>query len=185
MIKKIFKIIGIILVIILLPFCTYCSIIFFRLNSDRSLEYAPYTERDVEYALNQLYDIYEYKPLSNRVYRNMLDEEFCLKVYFYQVIDLPDEINGWSNCWTRTIKIDKQIQGYSYCKTLCHEMIHIKYCTGDETFTSYMTFVTLYESDNIHLKQVGAWFGIDQIDKCYRGEYNCRDYIIKYFKEKA
>lgn len=185
MVKKILKRIFVIILIILLPVCTYFTVICAIKHRDTSIQYVSYTIVDVMYAKSELQKEYSFEPLSNRVYRNALEEELKLKWYYYDVVDLGEGLNGLSNCYYRTIKIHEDLEGYWYCKTMCHEMIHLKYLTGDETYTSYMTFVRLYESDNEILRRVGAWYGLNQIENRVYGEYNCRDYVISYFKEKA
>lgn len=79
------------------------------------------------------------------------------------------------------ILVDNSIDGWELVKTLAHELCHIKYYTANETFTEYMTFVELYESDNYILKQVALNLANEH---CYdKRHYNTKYDVAWYIND--
>lgn len=84
----------------------------------------------------------------------------------------------------RAIIIKDNLSRDSYLITLTHEFIHLKYFVANETFTHFMTFKLLWESDNEYLHYLGAKLGKDILNHYYPGPYNCIGNIVEYFKIK-
>lgn len=74
-----------------------------------------------------------------------------------------------------------------YAIMLTHELIHLKYHTTNETFTQFMTFKHLYESNNEYLKYASKILALDIFNGEYSHakQYDCGYYIIKYLEEKV
>ena len=119
---------------------------------------------------------------SKQEIRTMLEAELDFNNYIYK--EGIVENGGYSVATLRYIKVDKDLNIEQYCIVLCHEMCHIKYFTGNEIYTQFMAFKTLYESDNEELKTIGTWFGIYVLNRGYRNNYDCSKLIIDYLKER-
>lgn len=111
----------------------------------------------------------------------MLEDELGFDNYIYKEGSV--ENGGYSVSMLRYIKMDKDINIEQYCIVLCHEMCHVKYFTGNEIYTQFMAFKSLYESDNETLKTIGTWFGIYVLNGMYENNYDCSQLIIDYLKE--
>lgn len=111
----------------------------------------------------------------------MLEDELGFDNYIYKEGDVVN--GGYSVSMLRYIKMDKSINIEQYCIVLCHEMCHVKYFTGNEIYTQFMAFKSLYESDNPTLKSVGTWFGIYLLNRGYDHEYDCSQLIVDYLSK--
>ena len=120
--------------------------------------------------------------MSNKEYREYLEEDLGLSFYIYKEKDLSNGFNGKAYPVIRTIFLDKDLSGYEYCQTLVHEMIHIKECVANETYVCYETFKYLYEDEVLH--NVGVVYGWQQMNKTYKDEYNIREQVIYYLTQK-
>ena len=117
---------------------------------------------------------------SRQEMRALLEAEMDFHAYIYKESDVAT--GGYSVSLIRLIVMDKAIDIEQYCIVLCHEMCHIKYFTGNEIYTQFMTFKTLYESDNPTLRRVGTWFGIYVLNGNYKTGYDCSAMIVDYLK---
>ena len=102
--------------------------------------------------------------------------EFC---------DMQGKASGQAIFLLNKIKIEQTLSGWDTLKTLTHEYCHLKYNTNNETFTEYMTFVEMYESDNVTLHQRARYM---IMEKCMYHEsqdtaYDCSAYIYDYCKK--
>lgn len=79
--------------------------------------------------------------------------------------------------------INKYQTGWQLLETLTHEFVHLKYWAVNETFTQFMTFKLLYESDNEILHNKGKEIAIRQNNHEYYKPYECSWYVNKYFRE--
>lgn len=95
-------------------------------------------------------------------------------------------LNGMAYLFVNSVIIDETLTGWEVLKTLSHELCHIKYYTGNETYTEYMAFVNLYESNNETLKNRAEWLAYEQCTLRNRKntEYDCGFYIAKYLVER-
>ena len=121
--------------------------------------------------------------VSRQEIRTMLEEELDFYDYTYKEGDY--RVGGYAGKFSRIIEIDKDLKIEQYCILLCHEMCHIKYEVDNERKTQFLTFKTLYESDNDTLKRVGTWFGIYVLDRCYDHEYDCSQLIVDYLVDNV
>lgn len=102
-------------------------------------------------------------------------------IYFEK--DLPPQDNGISIIMWRVVQIDKDLDVHTYIITYTHELCHIRYQVGNETYVAYMTFVRLYESDNHELRYHALLYANDVISGCYDDtQYDCGYYILDYLK---
>ena len=96
---------------------------------------------------------------------------------------LGDDIAGIAEANPNRITILDSLDIIDYITTLSHEISHLKY-RGNETYTEYISLVTLYET-NISLFQKVALNKARLIvsGSIYaRTEYDCGYYLQKYFK---
>lgn len=157
------------------------GIIFFR---DTDLKECLYIRSDWEIVYYSLWDEYDegLGMLSNDEYRNLLEDEIGIHVYFYNYTNLPEEYAGKSYTVIRYMLIDKDVWGEKYATVFTHEAFHIKKCTGNERFVCFETFKLLYNSSNKYLHNAGVMYAILQLEYSYTGEYLCEDLIINYLK---
>lgn len=102
-------------------------------------------------------------------------------IYFEK--DLPPQDNGISIIMWRVVQIDKDLDVHTYIITYAHELCHVRYQVGNETYTAYMTFVRLYESGNTELRYHALVYAQDVIAGGYSGTaYDCGYYILEYLK---
>lgn len=79
--------------------------------------------------------------------------------------------------------INKNLNNREYIIYYAHELTHLKYQTANETFVTYITFKTLYESDNEILHYCGEFYGACILSGEASGtEYDCGYYILEYLK---
>lgn len=103
--------------------------------------------------------------------------------HIYREKDLPPQENGRSKIMWRIVEIDKNLDVHTYIVTYTHELCHVRYQVGNETYTAYMTFVRLYESNNTELQYHALVYAQDVISGDYSGtEYDCGYYILEYLK---
>ena len=103
--------------------------------------------------------------------------------HIYCEKNLPQGQNGRSMILWRLIQIDNQLDLHTYIITYAHELCHIRYQVGNETYVAYMTFVRLYESDNHELRYHALLYANDVISGCYDDtQYDCGYYILDYLK---
>lgn len=121
--------------------------------------------------------------LSKQEIRTLLEEELDFKHYIYKEGSV--KTGGKLLALYRVIKMDKDIDIEQYCINLCHEMCHIKYFTGNEIYTQFMAFKSLYESDNEVLRNIGTWFGIYLLDRNYGTEDDCSQLIVDYLVDNV
>lgn len=103
--------------------------------------------------------------------------------HIYREKDLPPQENGRSKIMWRIVEIDKNLDVHTYIVTYTHELCHVRYQVGNETYTAYMTFVRLYKSNNAELQYHALVYAQDVISGDYSGtEYDCGYYILEYLK---
>lgn len=86
----------------------------------------------------------------------------------------------------RKVEINKDLKLNDYIITYAHELTHIKYCTENETWASYKTFKTLYESGNAELRYIALNYANEVLSGCWQGtDYDCGYYILKYLINKG
>lgn len=133
-------------------------------------------------------DICDIDDLNKEDARRLLESEMNMTHYVYDEGDISDPTQvAYSVVLYRYVKIDlrKCADVEEYAFVLCHEFCHIKYFTGNEIYTQFLTFRTLYESNNDTLKTIGKWFGIYALNKNFVNSYDCSKLIIDYLEEKT
>lgn len=121
--------------------------------------------------------------LTKKEIRNIIKELYDIPHIYIETDNLPEKENGISYVLLRMINVKKSLDIKTYAITYAHELTHIKYQTADETFTTFMTFVTLYESGNKELQNMALKEAQGIINGGYAGtEYDCGYYILKYLK---
>lgn len=82
--------------------------------------------------------------------------------------------------------MQKGLDNRQFIIDYAHELTHIKYQTSNETFVTFTTFKTLYESDNEHLHYCGAFYGACILSGEFGNtEYDCGWYILDYLKGES
>lgn len=86
---------------------------------------------------------------------------------------------------TRTVFVDENANIKEYIKSYTHELVHIKYNTRNERFTTYTTITTLYETEDKYLQ----YLALDYANDVWGGQfvktkYDCGYQLAEYFKDK-
>lgn len=138
--------------------------------------YTDYKQQNCNYY--EQFDVHNYK-FDRAEIRALLDNEVGTKAYLL----FDNKLNGdnFTILQTRTIVIG-DLEGYDYIQGLCHELVHLKFCTANETYTQFMTFKILYESENEILHDCGCDFANAQFKHLWFGDYDCAYYIEQYLK---
>ena len=136
--------------------------------------------------INRLQGEYEFQEYTytREQMRKALEDELDFRHYIYREGKTPRNEQGFSVALIRYIKVDiSKCDIEYYCITLCHEMCHLKFFTRNEIYTQFMTFKTLYESNNAELRQVGIRFGVYVLNGSYDHEYDCSYLITDYLSK--
>ena len=169
--RKKLRILITLLVINLVIFSQYAYIIFY----DRMTP--------VEYEHVQLYyDNSFYVPDSRKECEKLVRKYYkiphlCLNVKLDALTD------GRAVCLPPMVFVDKRLSNANFITTYVHELLHIKHQTLDETYVSFMTFKTMYESGNETLRGCAMRLASQTVAGAYPGDYDCGYYILKYLKE--
>lgn len=135
---------------------------------------------------------YEYTQLYNPQVNITLDKSSARKL-ISKLVKTPHtykekQIDGYgrSIILYRKVEINTNLDIEDYVITYTHELMHIKYCTENETWVSYKTFKTLYESENAELKYIALNYANKVLSGYWQGtEYDCGYYILKYLNNKG
>lgn len=140
------------------------------------------------YIVNQYYKPeFESENLTHKQIRKWIDSEINTQ-YKLNYKELSFKEYGRSLVLLRIIDIDNHQaeNNIDFAKALAHEQIHIKYQTENETFVTYKTITTLFESDNEFLKFVAVDYANDVLTGGYRGTvYDCGQQLLDYFQAKT
>lgn len=135
---------------------------------------------------------YEYTQLYNPQVNITLDKSSAKKLinklvktpHFYKEKQIDDY--GRSVILYRKVEINTNLPIEDYVITYTHELTHLKYCTENETWVSYTTFKTLYESGNDELRYIALNYANEVLRGCWQGtDYDCGYYILKYLINKG
>ena len=102
--------------------------------------------------------------------------------YIYREKELEPFTYGQTYIMFRWVEISEDLDLNTYAETLCHELVHLKYNTGDERFTTYQTFVILYESE---FRQIALNMLYGQANGQYSYDYDCYAQMVNYLKERT
>jgi len=125
--------------------------------------------------------IEEFNLLEKWEYKALIENLFDTP-HIYTEGDLSKRnADGFALPLIRFVKIDSDLSRFNYAYTLTHELTHVKYQTGNETWTSFKAFTILYESGSVALKHIALKYAQDQLDGFYKNtEYDCSYYIAEY-----
>ena len=173
MTKTVYRILVVMLSIVVL-FCSYilCSTVVMT----NRVSFEP------KEAVSCAYDRPEYMPLQDNDQAIELVNEHFNMTYILRVADLDESLFGQSIVPISLVILDDELNSTQTIQTLAHELCHIKYFTNNETYTEYMTFVELYESDNIYLKNAAEWMIYEHLvlQVHYGTDYDISYYIAEY-----
>lgn len=94
--------------------------------------------------------------------------------------------NGHADILNEVVYIDENLTISDFIYAYAHELTHIKYKTTDETFVTYKSIITLYESNNHILECVALSATTEILNGCADGsQYDCGYYLIEYFSDKG
>ncbi len=129
-----------------------------------------------------------YKPptsipsISNEEVDKIVQNHFNLFHFKIEDDNLVEKgMYGFTRITFRTVHIDKNINCWLRLYTYVHELCHLKYLTGNETYTTYMTFIELGKSDNIYMNYV---YNLTIYYQCSLRAYENSDYDIAYYINK-
>lgn len=147
-----------------------------HIQFSNSLEIKPYTTQII--AIQDRPQLTLSKQTARTTIANLFNTP-----HIYREKDLPPQENGRSKIMWRIVEIDKNLDVHTYIVTYAHELCHVRYQVGNETYTAYMTFVRLYESGNTELRYHALVYAQDVIAGGYSGTaYDCGYYILEYLK---
>ena len=135
----------------------------------------PYIEP--ERTINLGYEPVDYSHFTKAELRTRIENVINIHCYFYSERDLPAGYDGKTIILLRTIKMRKTLTNEEYILAFAHELCHLKGWSINERYTSYLTFIKLYNSE---FKDIALKFAIDMNNGCYPFEYNCYGQIEKY-----
>lgn len=134
-------------------------------------------------------EIKEYKPIEIRYQFNkdFTKEEVRKSVvglfdtpHFYFEKDI--EADGMALLLVGTIIINPEVSKEMYGYVLAHELTHLKYRVGNESWVSFKAFTTLYESGD-EILQNSALYYADKVMSGWFGEdYDIGYYILEYLE---
>lgn len=133
---------------------------------------------------------YEYTQLYNTQVNITLNKMSARKL-ISKLVKTPHtykekQIDGYgrSVILFRKVEINTNLSIEDYIVTYTHELTHLKYCTLNETWVSYKTFKTLYESGNAELRYVALNYANEVLSGSWQGtDYDCGYYILKYLAQ--
>ena len=187
MAKKLDKLDKVLIALILIDVLVLCYLgtcwLILKRNKDMPFIYFNSKEyyNAIDILQNEYYDN-SIISLEDERYKDIVESELKPKFYIYLEKDLKTKYTGLTLPVIRTIIIDDNVQGYEYCITFAHEVIHLNEFTLNERYVCYKTFVYLYESEKLH--DVGVWYANKQLYGYYGGEYNIADLIVDYLTNK-
>lgn len=115
-------------------------------------------------------------------YIEILEELVGYNNYNLSKYDFDIRQSADCNLITKNIRIDYNLSFENFVFSFTHELIHLKYFTGNERFVNYNTWLILYECDNFYLNNVAKCYA----DLDFKGnisyDYSCAGYIEDYLK---
>lgn len=125
----------------------------------------------------------EIQPLEKWEYKALINELFNTPHIYIENNIKKQNVDGFAIPFIRVIVVEPNLSNVDYAYALAHEFVHVKYQTGNETWTSYKAFVELYESGSSALKYVALRYAVRQLQGCYADtEYDCSYYIFEYLQ---
>lgn len=179
--------------IIVLPMFIYAVAITVKLRTCDTLKYNSQvitTDDNVYKYLNENVS-YNFEETNRTKIRTKIENLLDLKFYTYK--EYNNLCNGRAYGQTifgfRKIKVVNYLDTNTYIETFCHEAIHLKYYNSNERWTTYKTFVVLFESNDKDLKQCAinwaykyvSYYTIDEYGWAVSNNMPPRDYDATYY----
>ena len=92
------------------------------------------------------------------------------------------EADGMTLIKVGTIIVNPDVSKEMYGYVLAHELTHLKYRVGNESWVSFKAFTTLYESGDEILQNSALYYADKVMSGWYGGEYNIGYYILEYLE---
>ena len=146
------------------------------LNSRNKLEYVTCNNN-----LQYIYTKVNYIDISREESKKEIENLFGNPKYIYIESDCE-----YSYCYPmlRLVVINKNTSTLQYIIDLTHELVHITEFVVNERYTSYKTFIKLYESNNRNFQVTAFALATIQHSGKVQHDYNCWYYIYEYLKNK-
>ncbi|MBR7090875.1 MAG: ImmA/IrrE family metallo-endopeptidase [Clostridia bacterium] len=170
--KAVYRILVAMLSIVVL-FCSY--ILFSAVVMTNRVSFESREAVACDYARPKFLDIDKDQAIQ------LVNQHFDMS-YILRIVDLDESLFGQSIVPISLVLLDNNLNSTQTIQTLAHELCHIKYYTNNETYTEYMTFVELYESDNEYLKNAAEWMIYEHLvlHANYGTAYDISYYIAEY-----
>lgn len=170
-----YKVLKSILIVILIAISIYDI----ALYSSNRIDKMPHINVDLPFS-------YQAKHLTQEDALDLCTDLVSNEYNIVFVDDLKGAL-GLSHIITKTAYIKNGQSGWQLLETITHELVHLKYFSVNETYTQFMTFKLLYESDNEILHNKGKEIAIDQCENYahFNTNYDCSWYIVNYLKERG
>lgn len=170
------KIVSILLVLGIL-FNIHCLITLIIFERDFNITNNGVTQQQKNTAYLLLSEKIEDLNKSKKEIRQIISKDIKSRFYIYDEKKMKD-MAGKTFPTIRLIVLEPNVSGLEYVVVFTHELMHLKYLCGDEAFVCFETFKYLYESEEFH--SAGIWYGQEQLQGHYYGNYNISNLIIDY-----
>lgn len=127
----------------------------------------------------------EYTLTKDQV-KQMVSNLYNTPHMYLETDNLSAGSNGNSLVVARVVTIKKELSVSEYAIAYAHELTHVKYQVADETYTTFKTFTTLFESGNAELRHMALKDAQIIIYGGYgRSEYDCGYQILEYLEQNC
>lgn len=184
-------------VVLIVPLFVYSLTITIKVSNCEKLDYnyqvITTNNRVYKYLKDNLN--YDYEAIDRDVLRNKITSVVGLNHYVYKECSRLNNGEAYGRTFfaLRQISVVNYLNINVYIDTFCHEAIHLKYYNSNERWTTYKTFVVLFESNDKDLKQCAinwayryvSYYTIDEYGRAMNNSAPARDYdpahyIIQY-----
>ena len=123
---------------------------------------------------------WEFKEKPNKVEVRKLVVGLYNTPHFY--FERHINADGMTRIGLGLVIINPDVSPEMYGWVLAHELTHLKYRVGNESWVSFEAFKTLYESGNEVLKNSALYYADKVMSGWYDGAYNIGYYILEYLE---
>ena len=114
--------------------------------------------------------------------KKQIDKMFnCTYLLTFNKLNEP--VDGISYIPLKLIVLDQDLTCEEFALTLAHELVHITQYTSNERYTTFKTFILLYESQNEYFKNIALAYAELDFNGLMPKEYSCAGYIEEYLAE--
>jgi hypothetical protein len=169
-----------------LLFILLLSFLFIAITSQNIIVFCANNMEVVEYEIvNLKIDEMNYT-LTKEEIKSIVSGLYSTPHIYLETDNLSARNNGNSLVVARVIQIKKDLSVQDYAVAYAHELTHVKYQVADETYTTFKTFTTLFESGNAELRHMALRDAQIIIYGGYgRSEYDCGYQILEYLKQNC